>query len=157
MTTATDQWQQTAAYLCDLFGRAPEDAVQKTLEAQPKAAADAGLPAIAISADVGRLLSILTRLATRCAESTGRVVEVGTLGGYSGIWIARALPPGARLITLERDPKHAAFAATQFESAGLADRVEIIHGPALERLPALVDSLGPAGLDMVFLDADKRE
>lgn len=65
MTTATDQGEQTAACLCDLFGHAPEDAVQETLQAQPQAAAEAGLPAIVISADVGRLLSLFTRLATR--------------------------------------------------------------------------------------------
>ncbi|MCC7408824.1 MAG: O-methyltransferase [Phycisphaeraceae bacterium] len=152
-----EQWEGTSSYLCDVFGTPAEEAVARTLREQPAAAARAGLPAIAISADVGRLLSLLARLATRSPNSTGRIVEVGTLGGYSGIWMARALPAQGRLITVEREPKHAEFAMSQFEAAGLADRVEIVVGPGLERLPELVEKLGPDSVDMIFLDADKGE
>lgn len=157
MSMTKEQWEGTASYLCEVFGTPAEEAVARTLREQPAAAARAGLPAIAISADVGRLLSLLARLVTRSPNSTGRIVEVGTLGGYSGIWMARALPASGRLITVEREPKHAEFAVSQFEAAGLADRVEIVVGPALERLPALVEALGSNSVDMIFLDADKGE
>lgn len=157
MNMTTDQWERTGEYLCEVFGAPGEEAVARTLREQPAAAAKAGLPAIAISADVGRLLSLLARLATQSPDSTGRIVEVGTLGGYSGIWMARALPGKGRLITMEREPKHAEFAMSQFRAAGLADRVEIVVGSALERLPGLVKKLGPSSVDMIFLDADKGE
>lgn len=157
MSMTKEQWERTGEYLCDVFGTPAEEAVARTLREQPAAAAKAGLPAIAISADVGRLLSLLARLATQSPNSTGRIVEVGTLGGYSGIWMARALPAKGRLITIEREPKHAEFAMSQFRTAGLADRVEIVVGPGLERLPALADKLGPDSVDMIFLDADKGE
>ncbi|MCC7146959.1 MAG: O-methyltransferase [Phycisphaeraceae bacterium] len=157
MNNAEEQRERTAAYLSDVFGAAAEGAVAEVLKAHAVRAAEAGLPPIAISADVGRLLSIFARLATRSPASTGRIVEVGTLGGYSGIWMARALPAGGCLLTVERSSKHAEFAARQFAQAGLADRVEIVLGTALDCLPALVSRLGPASVDMIFLDADKQE
>jgi predicted O-methyltransferase YrrM len=112
----------------------------------------AGLPDIAVSADVGRLLMILTAM-TRARLA----LEVGTLAGYSGIWIARGLAEGGRLITVEREPAHAAFARAQFERAGVSDRVELRVGAALEVLPRLAGELGPGSVDVVFLDADKAE
>ncbi|MHC4143048.1 MAG: O-methyltransferase [Planctomycetota bacterium] len=84
-------------------------------------------------------------------------LEVGTLGGYSGIWIARGLAEGGRLITIEREPNHAAFAQRQFERAAVVDRVEIRIGAALEVLPRLAGELGPGSVDVVFIDAEKTE
>ena len=120
----------------------------------PRAVA-AGLPDIAVSADVGRFLKMLTGLA---APGGARLaVEVGTLGGYSGIWIARGLAPGGRLITVESDPKHAEFARRELEDAGVADRVEIRVGTGLVELANLARQLGPGSIDLVFLDAIKSE
>ena len=84
-------------------------------------------------------------------------IEVGTLAGYSGIWIARGLAPGGRLITIEYEPKHANFARRQFERAGVSDRVDLRVGAALDVLPTLAKELGPASVDVVFLDAVKTE
>jgi predicted O-methyltransferase YrrM len=84
-------------------------------------------------------------------------IEVGTLGGYSGIWITRGLKPGGRLITIENDPTHADFAERQFDEAGLAERVEIRRGAGLDVLPQLVDELDPGSVDVLFLDAVKSE
>lgn len=123
---------------------APEDAVL----AQLREDADrAGLPPIAISADAGRLLQVLLT-----AIGARRVLEVGTLGGYSAIWMARALPADGRLLSLEAEPAHAEFARRQLERAGLVDRVEVRVGRALDLLPTLDGQL----FDLVFLDADKE-
>jgi predicted O-methyltransferase YrrM len=131
------------AYLAGLFGR--EDDVLLALREE---ADRTGLPPISISPDMGRLLQVLLT-----AIGARRVLEVGTLGGYSGIWIARALPPiGGRLLTLELDPAHADFAARYFVRAGVAERVEIRVGRALELLPALDGER----FDAIFLDADKE-
>jgi len=123
---------------------APED---DALRATVDAAARADLPAIQISPLQGQLLAVL---AAACGARL--ILEIGALAGYSGIHLARALPPGGRLITLEYEPRHAEVARASFERAGLADRVEVRVGPALENLPALAD-LAP--FDMVFIDADK--
>lgn len=129
-------------YVAGLF--APEDAVLLALR---DAADRAGLPPIAISADTGRLLQVIMR-----AIGASRVLEVGTLGGYSAIWMARALPTGGRVVTLEREEAHAAFARRHLEAAGVADRVEVRVGQALNLLPALDGEQ----FDLVFLDADKE-
>lgn len=147
MTMTPDRWRGTCDYLGDVFGR--PDPFMATL--MPRARA-AGLPDIAISADVGRLLLLLTRT-TRAR----RALELGTLAGYSGIWIARGLAAGGRLITIEADPKHAAFARQAFADAGVSDRVTLRDGKALEVLPAIARELGPASLDVVFFDALKHE
>lgn len=123
---------------------APEDAVLLALRDD---ADRAGLPPIAISADTGRLLQVMIR-----AVAARRVLEVGTLGGYSAIWMARALPDDGRLVTLEHDAAHAAFARAHVAAAGLADRVEVIEGEALQLLPAFDGER----FDLVFLDADKE-
>lgn len=123
---------------------APEDVVLLSLR---DAADRAGLPPIAISADTGRLLQVMMR-----AIGARRVLEVGTLGGYSAIWMARALPVDGRLVTIEQDPAHAAFARGHIEAAGLADRVEVVEGQALQLLPAFDGQQ----FDLVFLDADKE-
>jgi predicted O-methyltransferase YrrM len=135
-------------YICETF--APEDDAFR--EAHADATAQ-GLPAIAVSADVGRLLSLLVHI-----SGARRALEVGTLGGYSGTWIARALPADGRLVSLELDPKHAAVARRQFDRAGVGDRVEVRLGPALESLAAL-DAARERGesppFDLAFIDADK--
>ncbi len=129
-------------YVCRTF--APEDDVLADLV--PRATA-AGLPAIQVSSEVGKLLHVLVR-----AIGARSVLEIGTLGGYSGIWMARALPVDGRLVTLELEPSHAAFAREQFARAGLAGRVEVRLGPALESLRAMP---AEATFDFAFIDADK--
>jgi predicted O-methyltransferase YrrM len=131
-------------YIEGLFVPADE-----ALEAALQAAAEAGLPQIQVSASQGKLLYVLARL---CGAR--RILEIGTLGGYSAIWLGRALDSDGRLITLELSEDHAAVARVNLARAGLADRVEVIVGPALESLPALV-ARGDAPFDMVFIDADK--
>ena len=131
----------TLEYIRKLF--AAEDDVLTAVRQRHSAE---GLPAIQISSDEGKLIGVLLR-----AVGARRVLEVGTLGGYSGIWIARALPDDGLLTTIERDPKHARVARQSFADAGVADRVELIEGDALEVLTQLAP-----GFDAVFLDADKE-
>lgn len=119
------------------------------LEEALRASEAAGLPAIQVAPNQGKLLMLLAQL--RGARS---ILEIGTLGGYSTIWLARALPEGGRLITLEAEPKHAEVARANIKQAGLADRVEVRLGKALETLPQLAaEGLGP--FDLIFIDADK--
>lgn len=115
------------------------------LNAALKASDAAGLPGIQVTAAQGKQLHLLAR-----AVGARRILEVGTLGGYSAIWLARALPDGGQLITLEVDPYHAEVARANLANAGLADRAEVRVGPALETLPQVE---GP--FDFVFIDADK--
>jgi predicted O-methyltransferase YrrM len=128
-------------YVTELF--APEDPVLARVRARH---AEAGLPAIHISPDEGQLLHVLLR-----AVAARQVLELGALGGYSGIWLARALPPSGRLTTIEKDPRHATLARQAYAEAGLADRVRLIEGTALDVLPTLA-----AGFDAAFIDADKE-
>jgi predicted O-methyltransferase YrrM len=107
---------------------------------------DAGLPQIQVSALQGKLLHHLIR-----AIEAKRVLEFGTLAGYSAIWMARGLADGGRLTTLEFDPAHAAVAEQNFAAAGVADRIEILVGPAIDSLPALDGET----FDFTFVDADK--
>lgn len=120
------------------------------LEAALRASAEAGLPSIQVSALQGKLLSLLAR-----AVGAGRILEVGTLGGYSTIWLARALPDHGRLLTLELDPRHAEVARANLVAAGLADRVEVMVGTAAETLASLVANRAEP-FDLVFIDADKE-
>lgn len=125
---------------------APEDeAVQGALEA----ARAAGLPQIQVSPPQGRLLEMLIRL-----QGSREVLEFGTLGGYSTIWMARALSPGGRVVTLEVDPAYARVAQESFERAGLAEAIDVRVGPGLETL-ALLEEEGAGPFDFVFIDADK--
>ncbi len=107
----------------------------------------AGLPPIAVSAQQGKFLSLLAG-----AMQARRILEIGTLGGFSTIWLARGAGPQGRVVTLEYEPKHAEVARANLEQAGLADRVEVIVGAALDTLPTL--NGGP--FDLVFIDADKE-
>lgn len=119
------------------------------LEAALRATAEAGLPEINVAPNQGRLLHMLALMVGARA-----ILEVGTLGGYSTIWLARALPPGGRLVTLEAEPRHAEVARANLARAGLAGVAELRVGPASETLPRLAaEGLGP--FDLVFIDADK--
>lgn len=109
----------------------------------------AGLPAIDVSPIQGQMLHVIARTAR-----ASRILEIGTLGGYSTIWLARALPQGGRLVTLELDPSHAAVARDNLVRAGVASRVEVRVGPAAESLAAL-RSQGAGPFDLTFIDADK--
>ena len=119
------------------------------LDAVIKANRDQGLPAIDVSAAQGKLLSLLVRI-----RGARKVLEVGTLGGYSTIWMARGLPADGRIVTLELDPHHAKVARSNFERAGVADKVDLRIGPALQSLNILEsEKAGP--FDLIFIDADK--
>lgn len=115
------------------------------LSAALKASEAAGLPAIQVTPAQGKQLHLLAR-----SIHARRILEIGTLGGYSTIWLARAVPADGELLTLEVDPRHAEVARGNVANAGLADRVEVRVGPALETLP---DLAGP--FDFIFIDADK--
>ena len=123
--------------------------VDPALEAALAASDAAGLPPISVSAPQGRFLQLLAR-----QSGAQRILEVGTLGGYSGIWLARALPRGGRLVTLELDAHHAEVARKNFDAAGVADRVEVRVGKGLDLL-ARLSSEGAAPFDLTFIDADK--
>jgi predicted O-methyltransferase YrrM len=133
---------RTGEYISGLFAR--EDELLASLREE---ADRTGLPPIAISSDEGRLLQVL--LTTIQARS---VLEVGTLGGYSAIWMGRALPPDGKLVSIEIDEKHAQFAERYIARAGLAERVQVRVGRALDVLP----SLDGEKFDAMFIDADKE-
>jgi predicted O-methyltransferase YrrM len=117
------------------------------LAAALEASDAAGLPRIAVSAQQGKFLSLLAG-----AIKARSVLEIGTLGGFSTIWLARGVGPDGRVLTLEYEPKHAEVARANIDRAGVGDRVEVLVGPALETLPNVTD--GP--FDLVFIDADKE-
>jgi predicted O-methyltransferase YrrM len=143
-TMTQEQWNAVDHYFNGLFVPADE-----ALDAALQATADAGMPLINVAPNQGKLLYLLAR-----ALGVRSILEVGTLGGYSTIWLARALQPGGHLITLEVDPTHAAVARTNIARAGLADTVDVRLGSAHVALPALIDeAAGP--FDLVFIDADK--
>ncbi|OBQ96133.1 O-methyltransferase [Mesorhizobium sp. AA23] len=120
-----------------------------TLDAVLAANREQGLPAIDVSAAQGKLLSLLVRI-----RGARKVLEIGTLGGYSTIWMARGLPADGRVVTLELEPHHAKVARSNFERAGISDKVDLRLRPALQSLAALVsENAGP--FDLIFIDADK--
>jgi predicted O-methyltransferase YrrM len=138
-------WNAVDEYYAQLFVHA-----DAALDATLKSSDAAGLPAINVSAPAGKLLHVLAR-----AVGARRILELGTLAGYSAIWMARALPADGKLITLEFDPKHADVAKANFERAGVASKVEVRLGAALDTLPKLVaEGAGP--FDLIFIDADKQ-
>ena len=128
-------------YVTELF--APEDPILSKIRARHAAE---NLPAINISPEEGKLLHVLL-----LAIQAKQVLEIGSLGGYSGVWLARALPPGGELTTIEKDPKHAKIAQEAFDMAKLHGRVRLIQGSALDVLATLTP-----GFDAVFIDADKE-
>jgi len=139
-----ETWAAVDAFIGETL--TPDD---EALQAALDAAQAAGLPQIQVSPPQGRLLQLLARL-----QRARTVLEFGTLGGYSTILLARTLPEGGRLITLEADPDYAEVARGSIERAGLAEVVELRVGPALETLPALEEE-GAGPFDLVFIDADK--
>lgn len=140
-----DLWTAVDRYISDLLVHS-DPALDKVLEQS----AAAGLPPIAVTPNLGKLLYLLARI-----QGAKRILEIGTLAGYSTIWLARALPPDGRLITLEADARHAEIARTNIARAGLADVVELRQGSALDTLPQLAaEGRGP--FDLIFVDADKE-
>jgi len=139
-----DEWTAVDRYLTDLL--VPADAA---LDEALEASAAAGLPPHHVSPNQGKLLGLLAG-----AVAARRILEIGTLGGYSTIWLARALPAGGRLVTLEANSDHADVALANLERAGLANVVELRVGPALETLPTL-GAEGCDPFDLSFIDADK--
>ena len=141
-----DRWSAVDAFLVDRL--IPRD---EALEAALATSAAAGLPNISVSPTQGKLLNLLAR-----SLNVKRILEIGTLGGYSTIWLARGLSPGGKLITLESDARHAQIARSNLSRAGLQDTVELVLGRAIDTLPTLAGP-GPRGgpFDLVFIDADK--
>ena len=139
-----NQWTAVDRYFDTLFAP-PDDALDAALQATR----DAGMPLINVAANQGKLLQLLARLV-----GARRVLEIGTLGGYSAIWMARALPPDGQLISLEVNPAHAEVARANIARAGLSDRIEVRLGSAHESLPQLAEQ-GAGPFDLVFIDADK--
>ncbi|MDX8358241.1 O-methyltransferase [Sphingopyxis terrae] len=139
----TDSWDRVDTYIGEkLIG---DDAI---LAAALAHNAENGLPPIDVSAAQGKMLYLLAQMA-----GARRILEIGTLGGYSTIWLARALPDDGALVTLEVDHMHARVAQANLDRAGLSDRAEIRVGPAMDSLAAMTDV---APFDMVFIDADKQ-
>jgi len=137
-------WDAVERYITDLL--VPSD---PALDAALEASTAGGLPPHEVSPSLGKLLQLVAR-----AMGARAILEIGTLGGYSTIWLARALPPDGRLITLEADPRYAVLARASIARAGLADIVELRQGLALETLPQLArEGRGP--FDLIFIDADK--
>ena len=138
------QWTAVDRYITDLL--VPAD---PALDAALAASAAGGLPAINVAPNQGKFLALLAQL-----QKARSILEIGTLGGYSTIGLARALPAEGRLVTLEADPAHAKVARANIENAGLAGVVDLRLGPALETLPQIAaEGLGP--FDFIFIDADK--
>ncbi len=138
------QWTRVDRYFNSLL--VPSD---PALEEALKASKAAGLPQISVTPNQGKLLYLLAR-----SVKARRILEIGTLGGYSTIWLARALPNSGRLVTLEADPKHARVAMANIKRAGLSRIVEVRLGPAQETLPRLLRERS-GRFDLIFIDADK--
>lgn len=137
-------WDKVDRYFEDLL--VPND---DALDAALKENKAAGLPPIDVTQLQGKFLEFLVRI-----SGARRVLEIGALGGYSTIWLARALPEGGRVVTLELEPHHAEVARRNLDRAGALDRVEVIVGSALDTLPKLVSRVEP--FDLIFIDADKE-
>ncbi len=139
-----ERWSQVDEYYSEIL-IAPDAALDSALERSNAAE----LPAINVAANQGKMLMIFAQM-----QKAERILEIGTLGGYSTIWLARGLPKEGKLITLEYEQKHADIARENIKIAGLSDQVEIRVGSAIDTLPALVKEGCPA-FDLIFIDADK--
>lgn len=137
-------WTSVDNYLSDTLVH-PDQALNDAVQANARAS----LPSIDVTPNLGKLLHLLARI-----QGATRILEIGTLGGYSTIWLARALPPNGKLITLELDPAHATVAAANIQRAGLSSIVDLRVGPALDSL-ARLHAEKAASFDLIFLDADK--
>jgi predicted O-methyltransferase YrrM len=142
--SSQQQWTAVEQYFTQMLH--PPDAV---LDAALAASAEAGLPPHQVTAAEGKLLHLLARM-----SGARRILEIGTLGGYSAIWLGRALPPEGSLVTLELSEKHAAVARENLRRAGLSAVAEVIVGPAIETLPRLT-AASRVPFDFIFIDADK--
>jgi predicted O-methyltransferase YrrM len=141
---SNETWTAVDRYFTDLVVQA-----DPAIDAAMAASEAAGLPSINVSPCMGKLLNLLTRL-----HRVRNILEIGTLGGYSTIWMARALPADGRIVTLEADPKHAEIARNNIARAGVSHLVTIKVGPAIDTLPRL-EPEGLTPFDLVFIDADK--
>lgn len=141
MDSTPTAWSEADAFLSDLLV-GPDADLESALSAQR----EAGLPEIEVAPVAGKLLNLLVRI-----SGARRVLEVGTLGGYSTIWLARAVGPGGRVVTIEAESDNAAIARASIDAAGVGDRVDIRVGRGVDVLPTLV-----GGFDLVFIDADKE-
>jgi predicted O-methyltransferase YrrM len=140
-----DVWTAVDSYFGDLL-IARDEKLDAALAANQKA----GLPAIDVSRLQGKFLELLVRI-----SGARRILEIGTLGGYSTIWLARGLPEGGRIVTLEFDPHHAEVACANLEHAGVLDRVDLRVGRAIDTLPKL-ENTADSPFDLIFIDADKE-
>jgi len=140
-----NQWTAVDRYITDLF--VPPD---PALDGALQATADADMPLINVAPNQGKLLHVLA-----LAHGARSILEIGTLAGYSTIWLARALPPGGRLLTLEYEPKHAGVARANIARAGLESAVEVRLGAGLDLLPEIAAN-GEGPFDLFFIDADKE-
>ena len=139
------EWDDAETYMdAHLLGHDP------VLEACLEATSAAGLPPIGVAPSQGKLLHLLARL-----KHASRILEIGALGGYSTTWLARALPPDGKLVSLELEARHAAVARANLERAGLSQLTEIRVGPAIDALPKLAEERDLLPFDLVFIDADK--
>lgn len=142
--SGTKQWTAVDDYFGSLLAR-PDEGLEATLKNNQ----DAGFPAIDVTPLQGKFLELLARI-----SGARRILEIGTLGGYSTIWLARALPEGGRIVTLELNPRHAEVATANLQIAGMLERVDLRVGQAAESLAAL-QAAGAEPFDMIFIDADK--
>jgi predicted O-methyltransferase YrrM len=139
-----EQWTAVDTFFSDLLVK-PDPILGAALQASD----DAGLPHINVSPAQGKMLMLIAQM-----QGARNILEIGTLGGYSTIWLGRALPPDGRLISLEYDPKHAEVARANIARAGLSDKVDVRLGRALDSLPKIAEEeAGP--FDLIFVDADK--
>ncbi|MDV5139875.1 O-methyltransferase [Chimaeribacter arupi] len=136
------KWSEVDNYLVSQLVP-PDEVMTEILENNARA----GLPAHDVAPNQGKLLHLFALM----TQAT-RILEIGTLGGYSTVWLARALPPGGKMVTLEADARHAGIAQQNITLAGLAEQVRLYVGPALDTLPMLA---GEAPFDLIFIDADK--
>ena len=139
------QWDLLDTYICTQL--VPPD---EALEAALRSSAQAGLPSINVAPNQGKFLQLLARI-----RGSRRILEIGTLGGYSSIWLARGLQPGGSMVTLEANPDYAAVATRNIAFAGLSEAVSVIVGPAVDTLAQLIDDKAEP-FDVVFIDADKK-
>ena len=139
----------TTSYIQEVFGTQDNHLAGVMTSAQGR-----GVPAISVSAPVGHFLQAM---AAAASKPGGLALELGTLAGYSGIWIARGLAPGATLVTVEPEPLHAQIARANFLQAGVSDRIDLWTTTGLDAIARLARERGPACLDLVFIDAIKSE
>ena len=137
-------WSAVEQYVADTLLKSDD-----SLESAVKASDEAGLPSIQVSAPQGKFMYLLAKV-----HGARRILEIGTLGGYSTIWLARALPAGGTLVTMEIDPKHAEVAKANVDRAGVGDKVQVLVGNARDLLPDL-ERRNEAPFDLTFIDADK--